>query len=305
MTELQEEIAQIIKKHKIKTDRLITIGTVESGTGGRISDKITNTPGSSEYFRGSIVAYSNDTKSRIVGVKETTLKKHGAVSPQVAGELASGGKRLLKVDICIADTGIAGPTGSTKGKPIGLFFIGLSFNNTTVTREYRLLGSREDIKQKATEAAIQLLKEYLNQFISGHLDTYPVIKHVVTCFLEHNNKILILHRSSKVGTYKRKWAGISGYIENGDLEQAFAEIAEETELYKNDITLIKKGEPVEITDKNMNLKWVVHPFLFHVNSPEKIKIDWEHTDVRWIVPRQLNRYETVPGLRQVLAQVLK
>jgi hypothetical protein len=238
-------------------------------------------------------------------VKEATLKKYGAVSPQVAGELASGGKRLLKVDICIADTGIAGPTGSTKGKPIGLFFIGLSFDNTTVTREYHLQGSREDIKQKATEAALQLLKEYLGQFISENLDTSPETKHVVTCFLEHNNKILLLHRSSKVGTYRRKWAGISGYIENGALEQAFAEIAEETELYKNDITLIKKGKPIEITDKDINLKWIVHPFLFHVNAPEKIKIDWEHTEVRWITPRHLNRYETVPGLRQVLAQVLK
>lgn len=305
MTELSEDISQIIKKHIIKTGELVTIGSVESATGGRIGDKITNIPGSSDYYRGSIIAYSNDIKSRVVGVKEITLKKYGAVSPQVATEMAINGKKILKVDICISNTGIAGPTGSTKGKPIGLFFIGLSLKNTTVTREYRLKGSREDIKQQATEAALQLLKENLNQFISGHLDRNLEIKHVVTCFLEHNKRILILHRSSKVGTYQRKWAGISGYIENGDLEQAFTEIAEETELYKNDITLIKRGNPTEIMDKNINLKWIVHPFLFHVNSPEKIKIDWEHTEVRWITPSQLSKYETVPGLKQVLAQVLK
>ncbi len=305
MVDLQEEIAQIIRKHKIKTGKLLTIGTVESATGGRIGDKITDIPGSSDYYRGSIIAYSNDIKSRLVGVKTTTLKKYGAVSPQVAMEMAAGGRRLLKVDICISDTGIAGPTGSTKEKPVGLFFIGLALNNTTVTREYRLIGSREDNKQRATEATLQLLKEYLNQFILGNLDKSLEVKHVVTCFLEYNNKILILHRSSKVGTYKRKWAGISGYIEHGGLEQAFAEIAEETELYKNDITLIKSGESIEITDKNINRTWVVHPFLFHVNSPEKIKIDWEHTEMRWITPNQLSRYETVPGLKQVLAQVLK
>jgi len=305
MAELQEEIAQIIREHQVKTGRLLTIGTVESATGGRIGDKITNVPGSSDYYRGSIIAYSNDVKSRIVGVKATTLKKYGAVSPQVAMEMALGGKRLLKVDICVSDTGIAGPTGSTKEKPVGLFFIGLSTNSTTVSREHRLYDNRENNKQRATEATMQLLKEYLIQFNGGQLDTTLEAKHVVTCFLEHNNKILILQRSSKVGTYQRKWAGISGYIEHDDLEQAFAEIGEETELYKNDIKLIKKGNPIEVTDKNLNRKWIVHPFLFHVKSPEKIKTDWEHTDMRWIKPNQLSKYETVPDLKKALAQVLK
>ena len=305
MTEMQEEIAQILREHQAKTGRLLTIGTVESATGGRIGDKITNAPSSSDYYKGSIVAYSNEVKSRIVGVKTTTLNKHGAVSPQTAVEMAEGGKKLLKVDICVADTGIAGPTGATEGKPIGLFYISLSAKDTTIAREYRFRGSREENKQKAVEITMQLLKEYLTQYTNGTLDSGPEEKHVVTCFLEHADKILILRRSSKVGTYQRKWAGISGYMEKGELEQAFAEISEETELYKNDLQLIKKGMPLEVIDRGLNKKWVVHPFLFHVKAPEKIKINWEHTEMRWIKPGQLGRYETVPGLKEALSDVLK
>lgn len=305
MAELQDEIAQLLREHQIKTGKLLTIGTVESATGGRIGDRITNVPGSSDYYKGSIVAYSNGVKSSIVGVKTTTLRKHGAVSPQAVMEMAQGGRKLLKVDICVADTGIAGPTGATRGKPIGLFYIGLSTKDTTIAQEYRFHGTRDNNKHKAAETTLQLLKDFLKQYSSvkliGRLDE----KHVVTCFLEHDDKILILRRSSKVGTYQRKWAGISGYMEKGELEQAFAEISEETELYKNDLKLIKKGEPLEVIDKDLNRKWVVHPFLFHVKGPDKIRIDWEHTEMRWIKPGQLGRYETVPGLKKALSHVLK
>ena len=124
-------------------------------------------------------------------------------------------------------------------------------------------------------------------------------------FLEHGSKILILRRSQKVGTYRRSWAGVSGYLETDALEQALTEIREETELYENDLKLIKKGKPLEVIDKNLNRNWIVHPFLFHVKSPEKIKTDWEHTEVRWIKPEELTNYETVPGLKEALNRVLK
>jgi PncC family amidohydrolase len=305
MAELQDEIAQLLREHQLKTGKLLTIGTVESATGGKIGDRITNVPGSSDYYKGSIVAYSNKVKSSIVGVKAATLKKHGAVSPQAAMKMAEGGRKLLKVDICVADTGIAGPTGATRGKPIGLFYISLSTKHTTFAQEYRFHGTRDDNKHKAAEVTLQILKDFLTQYNSGKLVGRLDEKHVVTCFLEHADKILILRRSSKVGTYQRKWAGISGYMEKEELEQAFAEISEETELYKNDLKLIKKGEPLEIIDKGLNRKWIVHPFLFHVKAPGKIRIDWEHTDIRWIKPSQLGKYETVPGLKKALSQVLK
>jgi nicotinamide-nucleotide amidase len=305
MTALQDEIAQLLREYQAKTGKLLTIGTVESATGGRISDKITNVPGSSDYYKGSIVSYSNKVKTEIVGVKKQTLKKHGAVSSETALEMAKCGRKLLNVDICISDTGIAGPTGATPGKPVGLFYLGLSAKDTAMTKEHNFEGDREQNKQKAAETALNLLKEYLQNRLSEIDDSALEEKHVVTCFLEHSGKILILRRSSRVGTYRRSWAGISGYIETNDIDQAFTEISEETELYKKDLKLMKQGRPLEVIDRDLNRKWIVHPFLFHAKAPEKIKTDWEHTEIKWIKPGELKKYETVPGLAKALARVIK
>jgi PncC family amidohydrolase len=305
MPTLQDEIAQLLRKYQAKTGKLLTIGTVESATGGRISDKITNVPGSSDYYKGSIVSYSNEAKTDIVGVKKQTLKKHGAVSRQTAIEMAKGGRKLLKVDICISDTGIAGPIGATPGKQVGLFYIGLSAKDSSLAKEHHFHGNREENKQKAAEMALTLLKDYLQKQLTESADSIMDEKHVVTCFLEYGRKILILRRSSKVGTYRRSWAGVSGYIETNDIDQAFTEIRQETQLYQKDLKLIKKGKPLEVIDKNLNRKWIVHPFLFHVKAPDKIKIDWEHTESNWIKPSELKKYETVPGLAKALARVNK
>jgi PncC family amidohydrolase len=303
MTTLQDEISRLLRKYQAKTGKLLTIGTVESATGGRISDKITNIPGSSDYFKGSIVSYSNEAKTDIVGVKKLLLRKHGAVSSRTAIEMAKGGRKLLKVDICLSDTGIAGPTGATPGKPIGLFYLGLSAKNSTLAKEHHFHGNREENKQSAAETALTMLKEYLEKKLEDGADKTIDEKHVVTCFLEHGGKILILRRSSKVGTYRRSWAGVSGYLETNDIDQAYTEISEETDLYKKDLKLMKKGEPLEVIDKDLNRKWIVHPFLFHVKAPDKVKIDWEHTEAKWIKPSELKKYETVPGLARALARV--
>jgi PncC family amidohydrolase len=96
-----------------------------------------------------------------VGVKEATLQKYGAVSSQVAKEMAKGGKKALDVDICIADTGIAGPTGATAGKPRGLFYIGLADKDGTFSRKHVFRGTREENKQQAAQAALRWVKKYL------------------------------------------------------------------------------------------------------------------------------------------------
>ena len=305
MVELHYEIAQLLREYQAKTGKLMTIGTVESATGGRIGDKITDIPGSSDYYKGSIVAYSDEIKTSIVGVKEETIKNYGAVSPIAAIEMAEGGRKLLKVDVCISDTGIAGPAGATSEKLIGLFYLGLSAKDTTLSQEHHFKGSREKNKQKATEMALSLVKEYVTKCLDEIADNTLEEKHVVTCFLEHGKRILILRRSHKVSTYRRSWACVSGYMERSDIEQAFTEISEETELYKNELKLIKKGEPLEVIDRSLNRKWIVHPFLFHVKSPEKIKTDWEHTEMKWIKPEDLGEYKTVPGLKRALDCVLK
>jgi len=139
----------------------LTLGVVESATGGLISHLITNVPGSSDYYKGSVTAYSNEAKIKIIGVKEDTINKHGAVSHQVAEEMAQGGKKALTVDICLADTGIAGPGGATDEKSVGLFYIGLASPSGTYTQQHIFAGDREQNKRDAAATALRWLKEYL------------------------------------------------------------------------------------------------------------------------------------------------
>jgi len=155
MVGIEKEIGDLLKQ------KGLTIGAVESGTGGLISHLITNVPGSSEYFKGAVVSYANEMKMKVVGVGEETLKHYGAVSPQVAEEMAMGGKNVLNVDICLADTGIAGPGGATPGKAVGLFYLGLANKDGVSSRKLELTGGRVEIKQKVAEAALEWLKEYL------------------------------------------------------------------------------------------------------------------------------------------------
>jgi nicotinamide-nucleotide amidase len=155
MAGIEKEIGNLLRKKNL------TLGAVESATGGLISHLITNVPGSSDYFKGSVTAYANETKMNVIGVKAATLQKYGAVSPQVAEEMAAGGKKVLDVDVCIADTGIAGPGGAAPGKSVGLFYIGLAHKDGAFTRKHEFHGTRLQNKKSAAEVALSWLKQYL------------------------------------------------------------------------------------------------------------------------------------------------
>jgi len=155
MTNLEQEVGNLLRQ------KGLTLGVVESATGGLISHLITNVPGSSDYYKGSVTAYSDEVKVKIIGVKEDTINKYGAVSYQVAEEMAQGGRKILASDICLADTGIAGPGGATLEKPVGLFYIGLSHKAGTCSQKHNFQGNREQNKRNTAEAALGLLKEYL------------------------------------------------------------------------------------------------------------------------------------------------
>jgi PncC family amidohydrolase len=297
------EIARLSRALHSKAGKFLTLGVVESATGGSIADRITNVAGSSDYFMGAVVSYSNNIKSAVAGVREATLLLHGAVSSEVACELAEGGKKLLKVDICVSTTGIAGPGGATADKPLGLFYIGLSTASGVTANRYVFSGKREQIKRKAADSALALVGQYLQQCLDKTAAVPLEEKHVVTCFLEQSKLILLLRRSGRVGTYQRLWAGVSGYIEANALDQAFTEIREETGLFSNNIKLVKQGKPLEVIDGSLHRKWIVHPFLFHVLDPQKIMLDWEHTEFAWVKPKELKKYNTVPGLAKALKAV--
>ncbi|UCH86756.1 MAG: NUDIX pyrophosphatase [Dehalococcoidia bacterium] len=133
-------------------------------------------------------------------------------------------------------------------------------------------------------------------------------ENVVTCFLLRrsgdDDEILLLRRSQQVGTYRGRWAGVSGYIEEADpLLQAYTEVEEETGLAREDVQLLRTGEPLEVVDAEADRTWIVHPFLFEVREPARIRSDWEHIESRWIRPEEIFQYETVPQLAETLMRV--
>jgi 8-oxo-dGTP diphosphatase len=128
-------------------------------------------------------------------------------------------------------------------------------------------------------------------------------KKVVTCFLESGGEILILRRSQQVGSYRGRWAGVSGYVETTPDEQALVEIGEEVGLSGDDLQLLRRGEPLPVEDAGLGVRWIVHPYLFHISDRGKVRIDWEHKETKWIKPQELGDYQTVPMLKEALARV--
>ena len=134
-----------------------TLSIAESCTGGLICDRITNVSGSSDYFMGGMVNYSNESKAKHLGVSPNHIKKYGAVSPQVARGMAEGVRKAFGTTFGLSTTGVAGPTGGTKRSPVGRVFIGLAEGRKVWVKKLDLKGTRRKIKEKATEKALRFL----------------------------------------------------------------------------------------------------------------------------------------------------
>jgi len=141
--------------------RHLTLATAESCTGGLIGHRLTNVPGSSDYFSGGIIAYANEVKERVLGVSQQTLETHGAVSAETALEMARGARRLLNTTVAISVTGIAGPGGGTLDKPVGLVYIALAAPDFERVERFVWNQDREGNKWESSEAALRLVLEYL------------------------------------------------------------------------------------------------------------------------------------------------
>ena len=138
-----------------------TLSIAESCTGGLISDRITNVSGSSDYFEGGMVTYSNESKAEHLSIPLGFIKKYGAVSPQVARKMAQGVRRAFNTTFGLSATGVAGPAGGTKRSPIGRVFIGFTNGKKAWVRKLDLKGNRREIKKKATDEALQFFYERL------------------------------------------------------------------------------------------------------------------------------------------------
>ena len=144
-----------------------TLALAESCTGGRVADLLTEAPGSSRYFLGSAVSYANGLKQAWLHVKPETLEAHGAVSAQVAVEMAEGARRVAKSSWALSITGIAGPGGGTDAKPVGTVFCALAGEGATQAREHHFVGDREQIRQASAYAALDLLRRTLHALEKG------------------------------------------------------------------------------------------------------------------------------------------
>lgn len=151
---------------RILFERKLTISVAESCTGGLIADRLTNVSGSSNYFERGLVTYSNDAKCAELGVPRSFIERHGAVSREVAEAMAAGVRSKCNTDIGISTTGIAGPTGGTEEKPVGLVWIGYSDRSETVALRFNFPVDRRMFKERASQAALDLARRKLLRIVS-------------------------------------------------------------------------------------------------------------------------------------------
>jgi len=151
-----EELEEVLGR--ILTARKLTLAVAESCTGGLIADRITNVSGSSAYFERGIVAYSNESKVQLLGIARAYIEAHGAVSKEVAEAMAKGIRTLAKTSIGLSTTGIAGPTGGTPEKPVGLVWVGYTDERGTLALRFAFGDQRLRVKERASQAALELVR---------------------------------------------------------------------------------------------------------------------------------------------------
>ncbi|MBQ9156784.1 MAG: CinA family protein [Eubacterium sp.] len=145
------------KIERILSSRKMTVTTAESCTGGLIAATLVNADGISEVFKEGYITYSNEAKMKLLGVKKETLDEHGAVSRETAREMAEGAARMAGADAAVAVTGIAGPGGGTEEKPVGLVYIGCTFQGKTIVKRCFFGGDRSHIRHSTVQEALQIL----------------------------------------------------------------------------------------------------------------------------------------------------
>ena len=154
-TSLDAVVAALLCKKKL------SVSTAESCTGGMIAASLISYPGISEVFKEGMITYSNEAKINRLGVREETINNFGAISEETAREMAEGIARESNTDIGISTTGIAGPEGGTKEKPVGLVYIGIFIKGKTIVQKFNFTGDRESVRKKATMNALNTLRKEL------------------------------------------------------------------------------------------------------------------------------------------------
>ena len=154
--EVYHQLIEYLKENNI------TISTAESCTGGLIAKLITDVPGSSQIFLGGMVPYSNELKMKWLGVTPDTMEKFGAVSENTVQEMLTGILQETDSDLAVAVSGVAGPTGGTKDKPVGTVYIGVAFHKQRLLRKFLFQGSRDDVRKKSSKKVVEMIRSLIN-----------------------------------------------------------------------------------------------------------------------------------------------
>ena len=154
-TALEEMIGRVLMDHNY------TLACAESCTGGLLTSRLTDVPGSSEYIKSSLVSYTNEIKIKLLNVNPETIEKFEVVSCEVALEMAGGIRKLMGSDIGVGITGVAGPTGSTEKTPVGCVCIAVADSKGNASEVHHIIGNRREVKWQATEAALMLIRKFL------------------------------------------------------------------------------------------------------------------------------------------------
>jgi nicotinamide-nucleotide amidase len=155
----EERIEAVVGR--LLRERQASLAVAESCTGGLLASRITDIPGSSDYFERGVVTYTDAAKEELLGVPPETIRAHGVVSVEVARAMAEGIRQRSRTSVGLATTGIAGPTGGTPERPVGLVCVGLAWDGGAVGREYRMLGDREMVKYRGAQMALEMLRRHL------------------------------------------------------------------------------------------------------------------------------------------------
>ena len=137
-----------------------TLATAESCTGGGIGAALTAVPGSSSVYKGGVISYTNQVKEEVLGVSREVLQRYGAVSLPVAGEMVTGVRKLLKADVAVSVTGLAGPGGEDFGNPVGTVYIGYEDHRRAMVKKYLFSGIRDQVRDQAITAALEIILEF-------------------------------------------------------------------------------------------------------------------------------------------------
>ena len=156
-----EKLEEIVGRMLL--ERRLAVATAESCTGGLVASRLTDVAGSSEYVKGGVVSYTDEVKAEILGVSKDLLESYGAVSEPVARAMAEGVRHKLGAEVAVSTTGLAGPGGGTEEMPVGTVFIAVSGNDGTIVERHRFPGTRGQVKFRASQAALALLRRYINQ----------------------------------------------------------------------------------------------------------------------------------------------